>query len=130
MIGTTIETAIRIMSRWGKDDIVRTEKDGFLVVDARRSRRVRAHTDPSTDRACLISRTLTAERHDQSTRRAPLIAAAAAQPAPSAEKSQPRVAGRAEHVRRAAHDSVDDADQVGRVAEHRSEQDAARRSGR
>jgi CRP-like cAMP-binding protein len=32
MIGTTIETAIRIMSRWGKDDIVRTEKDGFLVV--------------------------------------------------------------------------------------------------
>lgn len=33
MIGTTIETAIRIMSRWSKDDLVRTEKDGFLVVD-------------------------------------------------------------------------------------------------
>ena len=33
MIGTTIETAIRIMSRWGKDDIVRTEKDGFVVVN-------------------------------------------------------------------------------------------------
>jgi CRP/FNR family transcriptional regulator len=33
MIGTTIETSIRIMSRWGKDDIVHTEKDGFLVVD-------------------------------------------------------------------------------------------------
>jgi len=33
MIGTTIETSIRIMSRWGKDDVVRTEKDGFLVVD-------------------------------------------------------------------------------------------------
>ncbi len=33
MIGTTIETSIRIMSRWGKDDLVRTEKDGFLVVD-------------------------------------------------------------------------------------------------
>jgi CRP/FNR family transcriptional regulator, nitrogen oxide reductase regulator len=33
MIGTTIETSIRIMSRWGKDDIVRTEKDGFIVVD-------------------------------------------------------------------------------------------------
>lgn len=32
MIGTTIETAIRVMSRWGKDDLVRTEKDGFLVV--------------------------------------------------------------------------------------------------
>jgi CRP/FNR family transcriptional regulator len=33
MTGTTIETCIRIMSRWGKDDIVRTEKEGFLVVD-------------------------------------------------------------------------------------------------
>ena len=33
MIGTTIETSIRIMSRWGKDSIVRTEKNGFLVVD-------------------------------------------------------------------------------------------------
>ena len=33
MIGTTIETSIRIMSRWGKEDIVRTEKDGFVVVD-------------------------------------------------------------------------------------------------
>jgi CRP/FNR family transcriptional regulator, nitrogen oxide reductase regulator len=33
MIGTTIETSIRIMSRWGKDDIVRTEKEGFVVVD-------------------------------------------------------------------------------------------------
>ncbi|MBI4477849.1 MAG: Crp/Fnr family transcriptional regulator [Acidobacteria bacterium] len=33
MIGTTIETSIRIMSRWGKENVVRTEKDGFLVVD-------------------------------------------------------------------------------------------------
>jgi CRP/FNR family transcriptional regulator len=33
MIGTTIETAIRVMSRWGKDNLVRTEKDGFLVMD-------------------------------------------------------------------------------------------------
>jgi len=33
MIGTTIETSIRIMSRWGKQDLVRTEKDGFLIVD-------------------------------------------------------------------------------------------------
>ncbi len=33
MIGTTIETAIRIMSRWGKDNLVRTEKDGFVVID-------------------------------------------------------------------------------------------------
>jgi CRP/FNR family transcriptional regulator len=33
MIGTTIETSIRIMSRWGKEQLVRTDKDGFLVVD-------------------------------------------------------------------------------------------------
>ena len=33
MTGTTIETGIRIMSRWGKEDIVRTEKDGFVVLD-------------------------------------------------------------------------------------------------
>ena len=33
MTGTTIETAIRIMSRWGKQDVVRTEKDGFVIVD-------------------------------------------------------------------------------------------------
>ena len=33
MTGTTIETAIRIMSRWGKDEIVRTDKDGFLILD-------------------------------------------------------------------------------------------------
>lgn len=32
MTGTTIETCIRIMSRWGKQDIVRTEKDGFVLV--------------------------------------------------------------------------------------------------
>lgn len=33
MTGTTIETCIRIMSRWGKQSIVRTEKDGFVVLD-------------------------------------------------------------------------------------------------
>ena len=33
MTGTTIETAIRIMSRWGKQRIVLTEKEGFLVLD-------------------------------------------------------------------------------------------------
>jgi CRP-like cAMP-binding protein len=33
MTGTTIETAIRIMSRWGKQHIVLTEKDGFLIVN-------------------------------------------------------------------------------------------------
>ena len=31
MTGTTIETCIRIMSRWGKQDVLITEKDGFLV---------------------------------------------------------------------------------------------------
>ena len=33
MVGTTIETSIRIMSRWGKDEVVRTEKDGFVILD-------------------------------------------------------------------------------------------------
>jgi CRP/FNR family transcriptional regulator, nitrogen oxide reductase regulator len=33
LTGTTIETAIRIMSRWQKEDVVRTEKDGFVVID-------------------------------------------------------------------------------------------------
>ena len=33
LTGTTIETTIRIMSRWGKQGVVRTEKDGFVVVD-------------------------------------------------------------------------------------------------
>jgi CRP/FNR family transcriptional regulator len=34
MTGTTIETCIRIMSRWGKEEVVRTEKNGFTVLDA------------------------------------------------------------------------------------------------
>jgi CRP-like cAMP-binding protein len=33
LTGTTIETTIRIMSRWGKDDVLRTEKDGFVLID-------------------------------------------------------------------------------------------------
>ncbi|HEY3352095.1 MAG TPA: Crp/Fnr family transcriptional regulator [Polyangia bacterium] len=33
MVGTTIETAIRIMSRWAKEGTVRTEKDGFVIPD-------------------------------------------------------------------------------------------------
>ena len=33
LTGTTIETCIRIMSRWGKEGVVRTEKDGFVVAD-------------------------------------------------------------------------------------------------
>jgi CRP-like cAMP-binding protein len=34
MTGTTIETCIRIMSRWGKEDIVKTDKDGFTLLDS------------------------------------------------------------------------------------------------
>lgn len=33
LTGTTIETAIRIMSRWQKEDVVHTEKEGFVIVD-------------------------------------------------------------------------------------------------
>jgi CRP-like cAMP-binding protein len=33
LTGTTIETAIRIMSRWGKEQLVLTERDGFLIPD-------------------------------------------------------------------------------------------------
>ena len=33
MTGTTVETCIRIMSRWNKDALVRTEKDGFVILD-------------------------------------------------------------------------------------------------
>lgn len=33
MIGTTVETSIRIMSRWGKQGLVRTEAEGFLLAD-------------------------------------------------------------------------------------------------
>jgi CRP-like cAMP-binding protein len=33
LVGTTIETSIRIMSRWHKDEVLLTEKDGFRVLD-------------------------------------------------------------------------------------------------
>jgi CRP/FNR family transcriptional regulator len=33
LTGTTIETAIRIMSRWQKEDVLRTEKDGFVLIN-------------------------------------------------------------------------------------------------
>ncbi len=32
-VGTTIETDIRVMSRWQKEGLVETEKNGFLVRD-------------------------------------------------------------------------------------------------
>src|SRR5436189_2834149 len=31
LLGTTLETAIRLMSRWQKEAIVLTEKDGFVI---------------------------------------------------------------------------------------------------
>ena len=31
LVGTTIETAIRVMSRWQKDGIIETDKKGFLI---------------------------------------------------------------------------------------------------
>jgi len=31
LLGTTLETAIRLMSRWQKEDLVRTEKNGFEI---------------------------------------------------------------------------------------------------
>ncbi len=34
LAGTTIETAIRVMSRWQKDGTVETDKKGFLIRDA------------------------------------------------------------------------------------------------
>ena len=34
LIGTTLETAIRLMSRWQKDNLVETEKSGFLLPSA------------------------------------------------------------------------------------------------
>jgi CRP/FNR family transcriptional regulator len=33
LTGTTIETCIRLMSRWGKEGVVATEKEGFRVLD-------------------------------------------------------------------------------------------------
>jgi CRP-like cAMP-binding protein len=32
LTGTTVETCIRLMSRWGKEDVIRTEKDGFVLL--------------------------------------------------------------------------------------------------
>jgi len=33
LLGITLETAIRLMSRWQKDDLVRTEESGFTIPD-------------------------------------------------------------------------------------------------
>jgi CRP/FNR family transcriptional regulator len=42
LTGTTIETCIRIMSRWNKDEVVRTDKDGFVVLDRKELERIAA----------------------------------------------------------------------------------------
>lgn len=42
LIGTTLETAIRLMSRWQKDAIVLTEKTGFVVADVNALRELTA----------------------------------------------------------------------------------------
>ncbi len=46
LAGTTIETCIRIMSRWGKRNIVRTEKNGFRITD-RKVLQILAYADLS-----------------------------------------------------------------------------------
>jgi CRP-like cAMP-binding protein len=33
MTATTVETAIRVMSRWGKENVVITQPDGFAIPD-------------------------------------------------------------------------------------------------
>jgi CRP/FNR family transcriptional regulator len=33
LTGTTLETAIRVMSRWGKEGVVATQREGFLLLD-------------------------------------------------------------------------------------------------
>lgn len=40
LTGTTLETAIRVMSRWGKEGLVTTRRDGFLLRDPRALERV------------------------------------------------------------------------------------------
>ena len=57
MTGTTIETCIRIMSRWNKDDVVRTEKDGFVVLDSTELERIAARltVDARHDRAQTVA---------------------------------------------------------------------------
>ncbi len=42
LIGTTLETAIRLMSRWQKDELVLTEKTGFVIPSTEALRNVAA----------------------------------------------------------------------------------------
>jgi CRP/FNR family transcriptional regulator len=43
LTGTTIETCIRIMSKWNKDDVLHTEKDGFVILDRAALEELAAH---------------------------------------------------------------------------------------
>lgn len=40
LLGTTLETAIRLMSRWQKESLILTEKDGFVIGDVAALREV------------------------------------------------------------------------------------------
>lgn len=42
LLGTTLETAIRLMSRWQKEDLVRTEKNGFEIPSVEKLRAITA----------------------------------------------------------------------------------------
>lgn len=46
LTGTTVETAIRVMSRWGKDDLVVTTPDGFVLNDEGALKQI-AHAEPA-----------------------------------------------------------------------------------
>ena len=42
LIGTTLETAIRLMSRWQKEEVLVTEKSGFVIPDVEALRAMEA----------------------------------------------------------------------------------------
>jgi CRP/FNR family transcriptional regulator len=44
LTGTTVETSIRVMSRWGKEDLVATTPEGFVVKDEAALRQI-AHAE-------------------------------------------------------------------------------------
>ena len=124
MIGTTIETSIRIMSRWGKEGVVRTDKDGFIDRRSRGAGSRRAVLSAAYTSRVPISRTPAHERR-QSPRAPAPSSRRDGRASRAAEKPHPRVARGAEHVRRAGHRQRDDADQISGIAEHGREQHAA-----
>ena len=50
LAGTTIETAIRVMSRWGKEGLVVTRENGFSIPDPERLRGVAEGPDGGNER--------------------------------------------------------------------------------